>query len=96
MDLNEYISPSLLVLLPILYACGGALKKSKLADWKIPFVLGGAGIAFACIWLLAENYPAGIHDLLKALLAGFSQGLICAAVTVYAHNLVTQYKNKDG
>lgn len=95
MNLEEYISPALLVLLPVLYALGGALKKSRLPDYIIPFVIGAAGVVFACIWLLSRNYPSGIHDLLKTLLMGFVQGLICASVTVYAHNLVKQYKKRD-
>ncbi len=95
MDLNEYVSPPLLALLPILYALGSALKKSSLKDWLIPFILGGAGIFLACVWLAAEDFPKSIPDICKTLLAGISQGILCAAVTVYAHNLVAQYKKKD-
>jgi hypothetical protein len=95
MDLEKYITPSLLALLPILYALGGTLKKSKLKDWLIPFVLGAAGIILACIWLMAEDFPSCASEVFKTLFAGISQGIICAAVTVYAHNLVKQYKKKD-
>lgn len=95
MELVEYISPSLLVLLPILYAIGGALKKSRFANWLIPFILGIAGITLACLWLLTVDFPSSAVELVKTMLMGVTQGVLCAAVTVYAHNLVKQYKKRD-
>lgn len=95
MDLEKFVSPSLLALPPVLYALGGALKKSKWKDCLIPFLLGGAGIVLAFVWLVAENFPKTASELCQTLLYCFSQGIICAAVAVYAHNLVSQYQKKD-
>ncbi|MFA6730307.1 MAG: phage holin family protein [Eubacteriales bacterium] len=95
MDLNEYISPSLLTLLPVLYMLGGALKKSPIKDWAIPFILGGAGIVLSCAWLFAEGLPRCFIECAEKIFMGITQGVIIASVTVYAHNLVKQYKKKN-
>ena len=97
MDLNEYISPSLAALVPILYICGIAIKKSSIADYKIPFILGGIGIVLANIWLFAADILSGWQDALTKLLSGTMQGIICAACSVYTKNIVKQYgKRTDG
>ncbi len=96
MEMYEYIKPELLSLLPVLYIIGASLKRSSFADWKIPFVLGGAGIILATVWLLANGVPDGAGGVLKLLAFGTAQGLLCAGATVYAHNLVKQYGKRNG
>lgn len=98
MELNEYISPSLAALVPILYICGIAIKKSRIADYKIPFILGGIGIVLANIWLFAAEMPSGRQEIIVKLLSGTMQGIICAACSVYTKNIVKQYgeRTNDG
>ena len=96
MDLYEYIKPELLSLLPVLYILGVSLKRSALADWKIPFALGGAGMALATVWLVACGLPGDAGGIIKLLACGAAQGLLCAGATVYAHNLVKQYGKRNG
>jgi len=91
MDLNEYVSPSLSILIPILYLCGMAIKKSDVSDHKIPFILSFIGIVLANIWLFAENVPTTWQDTINRLLFGTCQGIICAACSVYTNNLIKQY-----
>ena len=72
-------------------------KKSSIADYKIPFILGGIGIVLANIWLFAADIPSGWQDALTKLLSGTMQGIICAACSVYTKNIVKQYgKRTDG
>ncbi len=92
MDITEFVKPSLSVLIPILYLCGIAIKKSKIADYKIPFILSGVGILLANIWLFAEGLPLNWHDVIEKLLSGTVQGIICAACSVYTKNLLKQYQ----
>ena len=94
MDLSEYISPSLAALVPILYICGIAIKKSRIADWLIPFLLGGIGIVLANLWLFAAGIPSEPQEVVAKLLSGTVQGIICAACSVYTKNIVRQYGEK--
>ncbi len=91
MSINEYVTPSLTVLIPILYICGMAIKKSNVPDYKIPFILGGIGIVLANIWVFAENMPVTFSQALTTLFFGTSQGIVCAACSVYTKNLLKQY-----
>lgn len=92
MEISEYVYPSLGVLIPILYICGVAIKKSSIKDYKIPFILGIIGIILANIWLFAEKLPTDWHEALTTVLSGTVQGIICAACSVYTNNLVKQHK----
>ena len=96
MDFYQFIKPELLSLLPVLYLLGMALKSSAFADWKIPFALGGAGVLLAVVWMLAGGQPQSLGDILKLIACGVVQGLLCAGATVYAHNLIKQYSEKEG
>ena len=48
MDVSCYIHSELLVLVPVMYFIGVALKKSKVKDRWIPLILGAISIA---LWI---------------------------------------------
>ena len=91
MEFYEYISPELISLLPILYATGTLLKKSSISDWMIPFIIGLISIILSCAWTSATATITSAADIFVSLASGIMQGVLCASVTVYAHNLVKQY-----
>ena len=65
MDFTEYIKPELLILVPVLYVIGMAIKKTSLiADKLIPLAVGPTGILLLSIrtcWL-PVNYEV-VHRL---------------------------------
>ena len=95
MEIYEYISPELISLLPILYVIGTLLKRSSIKDWMIPFLLGFIGVILACAWTMASCVMHDAADIFAAIASGTVQGVLCAASTVYAHNLVKQYGKRD-
>ena len=88
-DLTEYIRTELFVLVPVLYALGMLLKKSPLADWLIPFVLCGTGIVLSFAFFAGSGEPIG-----KTLFASVTQGVLCASCSVFAKNLIKQFKQR--
>jgi len=85
MDLTEvmkYISKEALVIVPVCWIVGFAIKKAKfIADKLIPLVLlvVGAGIAMAILGPTAQNAV---------------QGLLCAGASVLIHQIKRQLKDK--
>lgn len=90
MELNEYIKPELLVLIPVLYLIGVAIKKSKIADKFIPWILGGVSVALSALWILANNFPATAADAALAVFTAITQGVLIAGASVYVNQLVKQ------
>lgn len=83
----EYLKPELLVLIPVLYFIGLALKKSSLNDKYIPLVLGCISIVLASVYLLAtEGWNTNI------LWLGPTQGVLAAAGSVYSNQVYKQLK----
>ncbi|MBR6506638.1 MAG: phage holin family protein [Clostridia bacterium] len=95
MDYTEYISAELYVLIPILYVIGAVIKNSRVKDWKIPFILGGAGILLAGLWIFSANTITGTQQVLSMIFASITQGVLCAAASVYTDNLYRQLKEKN-
>ncbi len=93
MEFNDYIEAELYILVPVLYAVGSILKKSSaVKDRWIPIILGALGIILAIVYKIGIYSPYGIREMLPILYAGFTQGVLCAAGSVYTNNIVKQMK----
>lgn len=95
MDINSYIDGELFVIVPVLYVLGAMIKKSTVKDKWIPIILGVIGIALATVYKLSVYLPTDAVEVLKVIYAGITQGILCAAGSVYANNIVKQMR-KDG
>lgn len=93
-NLQEFIKPELLVLIPVLYMVGIALKKSAIADKHIPWILGSAGVILSGLYLAATATSMGTQDILYALFTAIVQGVLVAGASVYANQLIKQ-SNKE-
>lgn len=90
MTFEEYITPDLLVLIPVLYVIGSALKRfERFKDKHIPIMLGGVGIAIA---LLYECSVLGCTW--DAFYAAVVQGVLCAGASVYVNQAYKQMKKE--
>ena len=95
-ELTGYIEAELYILLPVLYAVGVIIKKSESIDDKwIPFILGILGITLATVYKLGIYAPQDSKTILSVFYAGVTQGVLCAAGSVYANNILKQLKKKD-
>lgn len=90
MDVMDYIKPELLVLIPVLYLIGVAVKKSKAADKYIPWILGGVSVALSALYILAASFPTNAADAALAVFTAITQGVLLAGASVYANQLVKQ------
>ncbi len=95
-DYTVFIKPELLILIPVLYFIGIGLKKSEhLKDKYIPLTLGGAGIALAIIWVFATTAISGVQDALMGIFVGLTQGVLCAAGSVYFNETAVKQPQKE-
>lgn len=84
--LMTYLVENCAIVVPVLWCIGAALKRTpKVADWLIPYLLGGAGIAF-CLTIALTTGGRAVD--------GIMQGVITAGVAVYGNQLVKQAANK--
>lgn len=90
MEIMDYIKPELLVLVPVLYLIGVAIKKSSVADKLIPWILGGISVALSALWILATSFPATAADAALAVFTAITQGVLIAGASVYVNQLVKQ------
>lgn len=88
--LKEFIKTELVILIPVLYLFGVSLKKSEIADKKIPAILGGVSIILCLLYILASGNPSNINDLCMIVFMSVTQGVLCAGASVYVNQLVKQ------
>jgi len=90
MNYQEFIKPELLVLVPVLYFIGVAIKKSTIKDAFIPFILGVTSVLLSGIYLLATTEINGTQDVATALFTAITQGVLIAATSVYTNQIIKQ------
>ena len=94
MDMMELIRPEMLVLIPVLYLIGVALKRAEVFENKyIPLGLGLLGALLGAAWLLV--FRDAEYNILQSLLMGAVQGILCAGCSVYANQLYKQLKTEE-
>lgn len=91
MEIIQYIQPEMLILIPILWVVGKALKSTpKIPDWKIPYILAVIGVFGAGLWAyMTEGATA------SALFTAFTQGILATGVSVWGNQLVRQAGKRD-
>ena len=83
---KDYIAPELLILVPVLYLIGMALKSiKKVPDNYIPAILGVVGIVLAGVYLLSQM---GMTP--DVVFAAITQGVLCTGCSVYVNQLIKQ------
>lgn len=95
MNYQDYIKTELLILVPVLYFLGVGLKKSKLPDKWIPFILGVSAVVMAAIWVVATTDISGLQEAASAIFTAVTQGVLVAAASVYVNQLYTQAKKVE-
>ena len=92
--ISGYIKTELLVLVPILWLCGKALKRSTIKNYLIPIILGMGGVALALVYVFSVCECFSPQAVLSCIFAGVTQGLLCAGASVYVNELIKSMKNK--
>lgn len=89
-NIQDFIKPELLILIPVLYLIGVAVKKSKIADKFIPLILGGVSIALCAVWVFANTQIGTGAEIATAIFTAITQGILIAGASVYVNQLVKQ------
>lgn len=95
MDFQEFIKPELLILIPVLYLIGIALKKSPISDKHIPLILGICGVFLSAVYLIASEPLEGSQAFATMIFTAITQGVLVAGASVYANQLIKQIKKED-
>lgn len=90
MNYQEFIKPELLILIPVLYFIGMGIKKSVIKDTLIPLILGITGIVLSGIYLFAVDSVSGTQEVFTAIFTAITQGILCAAASVYSNQILKQ------
>lgn len=89
-QLQNYIKPELLILVPVLYILGAAVKKSEFKDKIIPWIIGAAGVILSCM------YVGGTEGItIIGLFTAITQGILCAGASVFVNQLTKQTKKVE-
>ena len=94
-SITQYITPELLILIPVLYFIGKGIKVTEtIKDKYIPLILGASSVVLAVVWVLATTPLSTWQDGLMAAFTALVQGVLCAGCSVYVDQIIKQ-SNKE-
>ena len=92
----DYVKPELLIVAIVLYFVGIWLKQASFfKDKYIPLVLGIAGIIICGIWVTSTAYLKNGQDVLAAVFASVTQGIVVAGLSTYVNQIFKQLNKKE-
>ncbi len=94
MNCQDYIKTELLILIPVLYFLGIAIKKSTMPDRWIPIVLGISAVVLSAVWVIATTDISGLQEAASAIFTAVTQGILLAGASVYVNQLYVQAKKE--
>ena len=93
MNVNDYLKPELLILVPVMYLIGMGCKKSALiTDKYIPLVLGAVSVLLSGVWVLATSPVGSFQEICIAVFTAVTQGILAAGASVYINQIAKQSK----
>ena len=95
MDFLQYIKPELLILIPVLFLIGIAIKKSTIKDTLIPLILGVIGVLLSGLYVFATSEIQGAQAGATALFTAITQGVLVAGASVYTDQIIKQAKKGE-
>lgn len=94
-QIMNYVQPELVVVSVVLYFIGAALKQSKtVPDKFIPLILGGIGILFCSVWVVATCPLGSARNIAMAVFTAAVQGVLVAGLSTYINQVIRQMKKE--
>lgn len=92
MDFMQFIDPTLLVIVPVLWIIGKIIKDTtSLNNKHIPLALGLCGVGMALARVFATVAVVDWQSGVMAAFTAFVQGILCAGLAVYGNQVLKQY-----
>lgn len=96
MDIMSYVRPELLVVAVVLYLLGMWFKQAAfIKDKYIPLVLGIVGIFVCGIYVASVSAFATVQDILSAIFAAITQGILVAGLSNYVNQIIKQISKEE-
>lgn len=96
MDIMSYVRPELLAVAVVLYFLGMWLKQATfIKDKYIPLVLGIVGIFVCGIYVASVAAFATAQDILSAIFAAITQGILVAGLSNYVNQIIKQIGKEE-
>ena len=90
--LKTFIKPELIILVPVLFIIGKAIKNSEAEDKYIPLILGIVSIALCSLYVYGTSDIENTKELIMSIFVVITQGVLVAGASVYADQLIKQAK----
>ena len=90
--LKSFIKPELIILVPVLFIIGKAIKNSEVKDKFIPIILGVVAIILCSLYVYGTTDIQNSKEFVMSIFVVITQGVLVAGASVYADQLVKQTK----
>ena len=92
----NFISPDLLILIPVLFLISNWLKKSSIKSSKIPYITSSIGVTLSNIYIISNIKSFNFRELSAAIFSSFCQGILISGASIFTNQIkISTNKNSN-
>ena len=95
MTYTEYITPELMILLPVLYGLAEVIKMTDLKNKYIPIILMAVSCLITGIYIFSSHSLTTTQEVAQAIWMSITQGILIASASVLTNNLIKQAQKDE-
>lgn len=85
---NQYAKSELMVLVPVLFVINRIILQSNIKNKHLPIITSAVSVALCSIYTFATVEIAGISEILLAIFASITQGILYAGASIFGGILI--------
>lgn len=95
MTYTEYITPELMILVPVLYGLAEVIKMTDLKNKYIPIILMAVSCLITGIYIFSSHSLTTTQEVAQAIWMSITQGILIASASVLTNNLIKQAQKDE-
>lgn len=95
MEYTEFITPELMILVPVLYGLAEVIKMTDLKNKYIPIILMAVSCLITGLYIFSSHSLTTTQEVAQAIWMSITQGILIASASVMTNQVIRQTQKED-
>lgn len=95
MEYTEFITPELIILVPVLYGLAEVIKLTDLKNKYIPIILMIVSCLITGLYIFSSHSLTTTQEVAQAIWMSITQGILIASASVMTNQVIRQTQKED-
>lgn len=95
MTYTDFITPELMILVPVLYGLAEVIKMTDMKNKYIPVILMAVSCVITGLYIFSSHSLTTTQEVAQAIWMSLTQGILIASASVLTNNIVKQAQKDE-